>query len=329
MESEKQSPSSMFRSKLAPLLRAFLVDKRARGFRYTREMFHLRQLDRFLLRAGIKKVALSQSVVERWLSSTLNRRASTHRKRVVVVRQLAAFLQLHGCPAHRPVLPLTPRREDRSAARIFSRDEMRSILKAADCLPYSPQSPRRHIVIPEVFRVLYGCGLRVGEATRLSVADVDLAQGILKVQQGKFRRDRLVPLAPALRRRLKKYAEAFGTRSPDEPFFPSRRGARYGNQGMYLVFRHLLQQSGIVHHGRGQGPRLHEVRHTMAVHRLEGWYRAGEDLNAKLPLLATYLGHRSTVGTAAYLQLTQALFTDLATRLERAFGHVIPNGMRS
>jgi integrase/recombinase XerD len=329
VESEKQQRSAMFRSKLAPLLRAFLLDKRARGYLYTREVLHLRQLDRFLLRAGIKEAALSQPVVELWLSSTLNRRASTHRKRVIVARQLAAFLQLHGCPAHRPVLPLTPRREDRSAARIFSRHEMRSILKAADCLPYSPQSPQRHIVMPEVFRVLYGCGLRIGEATRLSVADVDLAQGVLKVRQGKFRRDRLVPLAPALRRRLQRYAEALGTRSPEEFFFPSPRGRRYGNQGMYAVFRHLLQQSGIVHRGRGRGPRLHEIRHTMAVHRLEGWYRAGEDLNAKLPLLATYLGHRTTVGTAAYLQLTQALFADLATRLERSFGHVIPKVVRS
>jgi len=67
----------------------------------------------------------------------------------------------------------------------------------------------------------------------------------------------------------------------------------------------------------------------MAVHRLEAWYRAGEDLNAKLPLLATYLGHRTTVGTAAYLQLTQVLFTDVVKRLEGVVGRVVPTGIRS
>ncbi len=322
-------PSPDFRSKLAPLLRAFLLDKIARGYSYRRERFHLQQLDRFLVRIRWRDPTLPQRVVEEWLSATLHRRPSTHRKRVVVVRQLATFLQLHGHPAYRPLLSLTPRKEHRSAARIFSRDELRSILEAADRLPFVPQSPRRHLVMPELFRVLYGCGLRVGEALRLKVADVDLAEGVLKIEQGKFRRDRLVPVAPALRRRLEKYRRSLATRTLDDLFFPSRHGGRYDVASIYAVFRELLTQAGIAHYGRGRGPRLHEIRHSMAVHRLEAWYRAGEDLNAKLPLLATYLGHRTTVGTAAYLQLTQVLFTDVVKRLDGVVGRVFPTRLRS
>lgn len=320
-----------FRSPLAPLLRTFLLDKRARGFRYTREAYHLQQLDRFLNRAKLKQPALPRRLVDRWLSITVHRRPSTHRKRIIVIRQLAAFLRLHGCPAELPLLPWTPRKEVRSAARIFSRDEMRSILEAVDRLPYKPRWPLRHIVLPELFRVLYGCGLRVGEATRLRVRDVDLTEGVLRILQGKFRKDRLVPVASPLRDRLMKYSRALGPREPDDPFFPSCRRKQfegYGCRGIYCVFRRLLDRCGLVHGGRGRGPRLHEIRHTMAVHRLEDWYREGEDLNAKLPLLATYLGHRCMVGTQAYLQLTETLFTDIATRLETSFGHVIPEALK-
>jgi integrase len=317
-----------FQSPLGPLLKDFLCAKRSRGFGYTREAQHLLQLDRFLVKAELTEAALPAPLLERWLSQTLRRKPSTHRKRVVVARQLATFLQQNGCPAHHPALPWTPRKEVRSAARIFTRQEIRALLDAADHLPANPRSPIRHRVIPELFRVLYGCGLRAGEALRLTVADVDLDAGVLNIHQGKFNTDRLVPLAPALQRRLEHYAETLGARAPEEPFFPAPRGRHYGHRALYAIFRTLLERAGIRHGGRGRGPRLHEVRHSFAVHRLEAWYQAGEDLNAKLPLLATYLGHRSMVGTQAYLQLSQTLFTDLATRLEAAYGNVIPEEPR-
>lgn len=141
-----------------------------------------------------------------------------------------------------------------------------------------------------------------------------------------FHRDRLVPMASELCERLKLYSEAIGHQSSDSIFFPAHNGRQYGGQGVYDIFRGLLDAAGIVHGGRGAGPRLHEVRHTFAVHRLEQWYHAGEDLNAKLPLLASYLGHRSMVGTQAYLQLTETLFTDITMDLDDAYGHVIPRG---
>jgi integrase/recombinase XerD len=320
----EQPFSPTFRSALAPLLHDFLRDKRSRGFGYHREAYHLLQLDRFLAEAGLAEVGLPQPLTEQWLSRSAHRKPSTHRKRVVVIRQLAAFVQRHGYPAYQPLLPWTPRKEVRSAARIFSREEMRALFNAADQLAYNPRSPVRHLVVPELFRVLYGCGLRIGEARRLTVADVDLDSGVLRIRQGKFRRDRIVPIAPGLRRRLERYAQAPGARAPSEPFFPAPRGRPYGHQGIYCLFRELLERASIVHGGRGQGPRLHDIRHTFAVHRLEAWYREGEDLNARLPLLATYLGHQSMVGTQAYLQLTQTLSSKLATALDAAYGHLIP-----
>lgn len=314
-----------FHSVLAPLLDAFLQDKRTRGYRYVREEYHLRQLDRFLITAGHNKQTLPRKLVDRWLRKTAHRRPSTHWHRQVLVRQLARFLQLRGHPAYYP--PLTVRLSKAYiTARVFTRDEIRTLLAAVDRLTGDPRSPIRHLVMPTLFRVLYGCGLRVGEALRLTVADVDLHGGVLTIREGKFRRDRLVPVALGLQRRLREYAGALAPRNVQEPFFPSPRGGAYEHQAIYKTFRQLLRAAGIAHGGRGQGPRLHELRHAFAVHRLERWYRTGEDLNAKLPLLATYMGHQSMLGTQWYLQLTQTLFADLADRLDAAFGHVVPGG---
>jgi integrase len=315
--------SSAFHSPLAPLFEAFLHDKRSRGYRYHREEKDLLQLDRFLVDRGHAEATLPRDLVESWLAKTAHRRSSTHRRRTGFLRRLAASLALRGCSAYGP--PRLPRAtETFSTARIFSHDEIRRMLDATDRLPPRAGSPLRHLVMPELFRVLYGCGLRVGEAVLLTVADVDLAAGVLRIREGKFRRDRLVPVAPKLRQRLGTYAAALGSRGPEEPFFPSPCGGSYRPQSIYRVFRQLLQSAGIPHRGRGQGPRLHEIRHAFAVHRLEQWHRDGEDLNAKLPFLATYMGHRSVAGTQWYLQLTRALFAELAVRLDDAFGHVIP-----
>ena len=317
----KQAP---FRSVLGNLLSKFLEDKRACGYRYEREEYILRELDRFLVARKLRRRELSRVLVEEWTAAKTHERPRTQRMRLTVVRQLASFLCRQGYSAYVP--PLNPRRGTRRefTARIFSRQEIARILQAADDLPARPWSPLYHLVIPEIFRVLYGCGLRQGEVLRLTVGDVDLNDGVLRIREGKFRKDRLVPMAPGLTHRLRRYAEVLGVRDPGQPFFPSPRGGVYSRRGLYSTFRKLLRAAGIPHHGRGRGPRLHEIRHSFAVHRLERWYAEGADLNAKLPLLSSYMGHRSMDGTQVYLQLTQSLFSDVAARLEAVCGHVIP-----
>lgn len=92
-----------------------------------------------------------------------------------------------------------------------------------------------------------------------------------------------------------------------------------------MLFRKLLYQSGISHGGRGKGPRVHDL-HTFAVHRLIQWYEEGADLNAKLPFLVAYLGHKDFTGTQKYLHLTAELFPNLIKRTNEQFGGIIPRG---
>ena len=160
---------------------------------------------------------------------------------------------------------------------------------------------------------------------KLTVPDVDLDKGILLVREGKFRKDRLVPLSPGIADRLRQYAATLDrTEDQGQAFFPKQDGSHYDKGTIYSLFRKMLQAAGMSHGDRGNGPRLHDLRHTFAVHRLEDWYRQGADLGARLPVLSAYMGHQSLAGTQRYLRLTPSLFPEVAASVEAVVGHVMP-----
>lgn len=308
-----------FRSVLAPHIVAFLHEKRATGCRYVTEAAQMQRLDRYLCTDTGSDSELSRAQVETWIAKQPHERPRTHKARVLAVRQFALFLQRRGIPAHVPDPRLTAVVRLDFVPYIFTREQIRRLLEAVDHLPFDPRSPERQQVMPELFRLLYGCGFRVGEVLRLRLMDVNLDRGVLIVRQSKFRKDRLVPVSQALTDRLRTYAAAINLVDPDAAFFPNRWGECYSIPSIYSLFRQLLRRCGIPHGGRGRGPRLHDLRHTFAVHCLEQWYRHGEDLNARLPLLVAYLGHESLRGTQRYLRLTPSVFPDITTRLECFF----------
>jgi integrase/recombinase XerD len=318
------APMSSFQSTLAPWIEQFIGEKRACGYKYTTPSDELRRLDRFVQEQRLQVVALPRPLVEGWIAQRPNERVRTQQSRVGLVRRFGAFLIRHGYPAYLPQARRNATGPSVFVPHIFSHEEMQRFLQAADAIPFEPRSPLRHLVLPEIFHVLYGCGLRVSEVINLRVAEVDLFRGILTIRQGKFRKDRLVPLASSLSQRLRRWHASQGSRLPDAIFFPSWGGRPYHRQTVYHAFRQLLWHCRISHGGRGRGPRLHDLRHTFAVHRLAQWYREGADLNALLPVLSTYLGHQSVYQTQVYLRLTADLFPDVAARSEAAFGHVIP-----
>jgi integrase/recombinase XerD len=317
---------SAFQSALAPWLRDFVLEKHAVGYRYASEQQLLQRLDRHLLETGHKEANLPRAVLDAWLAKTAHEHPKTQAARVSVVRQLARFLQSHGVLVELPPAPPRRLQGNRFLARIFSPEEMTRLLAAIDKIPVDGRAPHRHLVMPALFRVLYACGLRVGEALRLRIGDVDLDQGVFTIRQGKFRKDRLVPMSPSLQAYLRRYHTGMGKRASDAIFFAAPHGGVYSLHAPYSTFRWMLRAAKIAHGGRGKGPRVHDLRHTFAVRRLEAWYRERADLNAKLPVLSTYLGHESLVGTQRYLQLTAELYPDLSKLLEEHFGALIPRG---
>ncbi|MFZ1414315.1 MAG: tyrosine-type recombinase/integrase [Defluviicoccus sp.] len=251
-----------FRSPLADVIATFVAQKRALGYKYQSEEVLLRAIDRFLIEQGVSEPALPREIVERLTACRAHQRRRTHTTRVSIVRQLACFMCDRGLPAYVPPAGMTRKIQLDFTPYIFGREAIRRLLRAADRLPVASMSPLRHLVMPEVFRLLYSCGLRVSEVVRLSIDDVDLEAGVLRILQGKFRKDRLVPIAPTMTERLRRFQEAVGPRPAESPFFATARGEPYDLKSIYSVFRRLLRDAGIPHGGRGRGPRLHDLRHN-------------------------------------------------------------------
>ncbi len=316
----------VFHSAFANLMHGFVAEKRAGGCKYRTEVVYLRDLDRFLLQAQCTSDKLPKYIVERWAEKRPNERPNTHFSRIGIIRQFALYLNRRGIPACAPPPKTGSPDQYGFIPRIFTQAEIQRIFHEADTLRHFSYLPLRHIVMPEIFRLLYGCGMRVGEVLALHVRDVDLKQGILTIRNAKFDKERLVPTSSSLRERLGIYSARLGVRKPDAPFFSDGNGKHVGHGMVYRLFREILWKMKIPHLGHGQGPRVHDLRHTFAVHRLLEWYREGAELNEMLPFLSTYMGHNGIEGTQRYLHLVPELFPEVTKRLETTVGHIIPGG---
>jgi integrase len=169
-------------------------------------------------------------------------------------------------------------------------------------------------------------GLRLGEALRLTIADVDLSRGLLHVRLTKFGKSRLIPISADVIQRLRacggSVEQRLGPRPGDARFFVGPTGKPVSKNALRDSFHAVLKRAGIAEHG-GRRPRLHDLRGTFAVHRLLRWYEQNADLDAKLPLLVTYLGHVSLHSSQRYLQLARDLLGEVTRRHQACFGHLI------
>ena len=170
--------------------------------------------------------------------------------------------------------------------------------------------------------LLYGAGLRFSEATRLTLADVDLAEAVLTIRATKFYKSRLVPIGPQLATVLGElHASAAARRlAQGEAAFllANRDGTRLASSTVQAAFDALRRIAGV--HGTAGGrqiPRLHDLRHSFAVHSLTAWYRQGADVQRLLPVLSTYLGHSDLEGTKVYLSMTPELLQQASLRFAR------------
>jgi len=171
--------------------------------------------------------------------------------------------------------------------------------------------------------LLYTAGLRLGEAMRLRLSDINWEERCIHIRETKFFKSRVVPLSPSMMGRLKRYVglcqRADTTSSRDSPLFPNpRTGQAYSKSRMQDLFRCVCDRVGLGTRGRSR-PRLHDLRHTFAVHRLENCYRNGEDVQSKLGLLSTYMGHVNIYGTQRYLTMTSELLQHASQRFEKFF----------
>ncbi len=321
-------PAPRFASSLAPRIEQFIALKRAMGRKYAKNEVQLRQLDRFVAsRPGARPTTLSRELVEDWFMAGKHLHPRTKKKRVSIIRQLALHMARFDPSTYVPDRTSWPPRIPKFKAYIYAAEEYRGVLKAALDLP-SPRSPLRPRSIYTLLLVLYTTGLRVGEATRLRLSDVDLTARTFQVRETKFFKSRLVPFSAELAEQLRRYLEMrnlFAPCAPDSPFFVNNRRRAFGTGTVANTFKRLLAvAAGSRTPTARRRHRLHDVRHTYACSRVLGWYREGADVAAKLPLLATYMGHVSVLSTEIYLNSTAAILQEASHRFEGAFGALVP-----
>lgn len=231
------------------------------------------------------------------------------------------FLQARGHLGHSPLPEPGPRALRNFRPYVYSRKELQRLLDATEILQ-SSRSLLQGQTVRALLLTLYGAGLRASEGLRLQRRDVDLVAGVLHIRDTKFFKSRQVPIGTTLREALAIYAVQRAALPMPEgdgsAFFATHTGQPLGLARLERVFRRLCAHADIARPGptRWQ-PRLHDLRHTFAVHRLVAWYREGADVQTCLPLLATYLGHLNVAGTQPYLTMTPELLAEAARRFER------------
>jgi site-specific recombinase XerD len=203
---------------------------------------------------------------------------------------------------------------------IYSSDELRRLINATEqCV--SSRTKLQAPTLRTLLLLLYGAGLRISEALYLTPQDVDLVKRLLTIRESKFYRTRLVPIGVQLANSLAAYAKQrnqWGARDTVEYFFVTRYGEPVIRSLAERSFCHVRHIANVRRHdGARYQPRLHDLRHTFAVHRLVAWYREGADVQRLLPQLSTYLGHVHISATQRYLTMTPDLLHQASVRFEQ------------
>ena len=310
------------KSGMKKLLHCYLSEKKMTGFKFEKQKRELERFDDYYYRNGYTGVKLTKSMTDRFIYGITYEKQSTHYKKEILLNSFAEFLIRQGHQVYVPQIKSAPKRRCSHIPYIFSKDELKRFFLAIDKFPPNTQT-NRDSVDPVLFRLLYGCGLRVSEALNLQLKDIDLKTGTITILHAKNNRDRLVPIAASLVERFRKLLSKLHTFSDKSTyFFISPTGGRLDKTTVYYRFRNYLLMAGISHTQRG--PRVHDLRHVFAIYCLKKWVLSGEELTNLMPYLAAYMGHSDFRGTQYYLRLTADLYPDIIQKTEAAFGYLIP-----
>jgi integrase/recombinase XerD len=308
----------------------YLRHQRMLGRDYIHEERVIGALRRFLNKNG--GFDLDHAAFEAWCASQHHLAANTRRNRQRIVRNFCLYRQRTESDCFVPDINRFPRRCSHAPPIIFGAAEVAMMLAIANSLAPTANSPLRPAVMRLAVVLLYTAGLRRGELLRLTLADVDADQGVVRIRESKFHKSRTVPLSPDASRELRVFLRK-RLRPPlscmaGSPLLCNTTGRVRGytgtglRQGIQALFR-----AANIYGADGRVPRVHDFRHSFAVEALLRWYRQGADVQSNLPKLAMYMGHVSIVSTAYYLRWIPELAAAASLRLEAHYGHLITGGV--
>jgi len=305
-----------FTSSLSVEMSRFVKLKQHSGSDYFSGAKLLSRFDRYLADLPFRNKILTHAVFQDYFKTIAHLCKRGFYNHYCILRQFSAWLNQYendSCVLEK--LPPAGHVFSRQAY-IFSLDEIRAILENSGSLS------KREELVPGLYRtlfsLLYSTGIRIGEARALEHADWSGREKFLFIRKGKFRKERYLvvgnSMATLLNTYVKQYKSVLGG-SPHSPMFVNMRGNPLKYNNAYRFFVKILAAVGI--QKTANGPRIHDFRHTFAVHRLLQWYETEQNLNAKLPFLSTYMGHADISSTQIYLESTNELLRAGHERFEK------------
>jgi integrase len=304
---------------MKPLTKAiqdYLALRRSLGFKLHAAGMVLAKFASFMEQQGAD--CITTQLALDWAQQPSNAQPAHWAQRLSYVRCFARHHVASDPNTEVPPPGLLPFRAARAHPYLYSLDEIERLLEHA--LQLSPSTELRRWTYHALLGLLSVTGLRVGEALRLKLDDVDLDTGVLTVRGTKFGKSRLVPIHDSTRDVLATYLTRRASHLGDSNsthFFVTRTGNRLDGGDVRRTFYRLSRQVGLRGMTDSHGPRLHDFRHRFAVETLLDWYRSGQDVERRLPVLSTYLGHVRVSDTYWYLSAHPELMTLAMTRMEQ------------
>lgn len=317
--------TSTFKSKMTPHIKRYLALKQALGREYDGVRRVLAHLDEFVTTHGCD---LTAETFAGWCLTLQHLASGTRRSRMRVVRNFCLYRRRYEAASFLPDSRLFPPRHQVVRPHLFTNTEVLRLLAAISALPAAPTSRFRRENLRLAIVLLYTTGLRLGELVRLTLGDYDQSEQTLLIRHSKFHKSRLVPLSVDGIREIDQCLAARRSQRiailSESPLLwhHTRRGSAYTGAGLTNAIRPLVRALQI-RTETGRLPRIHDFRHTFALEALLRWYRNGADVQAKLPLLATYMGHVSIASTEYYLKFVEPLGVSASERFARHCGSVL------
>jgi len=301
---------------LREALQDYLTMRRALGFKLHDAGVGLQDFVSFLERKRTSHITTRLAL--EWAQRPTTAQPAHWAQRLTFVRGFARYRSATDPRTEIPPWGLLPFQPKRARPYLYTYDEICALLKAS--LDLSPNDALRKWTYHGLLGLLAVSGLRMGEALSLRLNDVDLQNAVLAVHGTKFGKSRLVPLHISTRRMLSAYKARrnryIGGQPASDYFFISKRGTRLDGAEVRRTFYVLSRQTGLRGESASHGPRLHDFRHRFAVQTLVEWYRCGKDVERRLPVLSTYLGHVHVADTYWYLTACPELMGLAVERLE-------------
>ena len=308
--------------RLHQAVKDYLALRRSLGFKLREYGECLHDFVSFLKENGVSNITNKLAV--EYATRRQDEKPVSWSRRLIIIRGFARYRISADPRTEIPAVGLLKFRSRRARPYLYSEDEIRRLLEAA----LKMKSPHR--LQPHTYYCLFGLlavsGMRLGEAINLHPQDVDWTQGVLTIRGAKFGKSRLVPLHPSTLAVLLDYAklrDKIFIERPVSTFLVTSRGTKLEKTNLSRVFRELSRQITIRKPGVRHGPRLHDFRHRFAIKTLLRWYRSGEQVSLRMPVLSTYLGHANVSGTYWYLGSTPELMAAASKLIETRWKGVV------